>query len=200
MLIYNKATYEKELIKMGFYNFSKKQYIINAALGKNTSRLTKISRQYPKKTFLRNYFKHMRQSIFQFADLIYSSNDKRARKFISLDKEESKAFVDLAALYFTIAMTSRKENMQLLKNINISRPALLGELYDQLKFDSEERTLGKRLLKQSELNFSTFTVNWCKRFSEKVLKVEESELSQSEYEELLSIIHGSFLSFMKAFT
>ncbi|MBK5251859.1 MAG: hypothetical protein JJE29_04420 [Peptostreptococcaceae bacterium] len=185
---------------MGFYDFSKKQYIINAALGKNTSRLTRISKKYPKKTFFRNYFKHMRRSIYQFATLIYSSNDKRARKFISLNKEESKAFVDLAALYFTIAMTSRKENMQLLKNINISRPALLGELYNQLEFDSEERTLGKRLLKQSELNFSTFTVNWCNIFSEKVLQVEESALSQSENEELLSIIHGSFLFFMRAFT
>ena len=142
----------------------------------------------------------MRQAINQFANLFYSSDDKRARKLMSLDKQGSKAFVDLAALYFTIAMTSRKENMQLLKKINISRPALLGELYDQLKFDSAERTIGKQLLKQSELNFSTFTVNWCKLFSENILQVKESELSQTENEELLSIIHGSFLFFMKAFT
>lgn len=113
---------------MGFYDFSKKQYIINAALGKNTSRLTRISKKYPKKTFFRNYFKHMRRSIYQFATLIYSSNDKRARKFISLNKEESKAFVDLAALYFTIAMTARKENMQLLKK-KISQGQLFLENY-----------------------------------------------------------------------
>jgi hypothetical protein len=199
-LIYNRTTYEKELNKMGFYDFSKKHYLINATLGDKTSKFTKISKKYPKKTFLRNYFKNMRQAIHQFADLLYSSDDKRAGKLISLDEQRSKAFVDLTALYFTLAMTSRKENMRLLKRINLSKPILLGELYNQLEFDSEEKKLGKHLSMQSELNFSTFTVNWCNIFSEKVLQIKESELSQSENEELLSLIHGSFLFFMKAFT
>ena len=185
---------------MGFYDFSKKHYLINAAIGDKTSQLAKISRKYPKKTFLRNYFKTMRRAIHQFADLLYSSDDKRAGKLITLDEQRSKAFVDLTALYFTLAMTSRKENMRFLKKLNLSKPILLGELYNQLDFESEERRLGKHLSMQSELNFSTFTANWCNIFSEKILQVKESELSQSENEELLSLIHGSFLFFMKTFT
>jgi len=185
---------------MGFYNFSKKHYLINATLGDKSSQLSKISKKYPKKSFLRNYFKNMRKAIHQFADLIYSSDDNKAGKLISLDEQRSKAFVNLTALYFTIAMTARKENAQMLKKINLSKPVLLGELYKQLEFDSDERKLGKHLVKQSELNFSTFTINWCNFFAENVLLIKKSEFSQSESEELLSLIHGSFLFYMRDFT
>ncbi len=185
---------------MGFYDFSKKHYLISAALGDKTSKFTKISRDYPKKTFLRNYFKHMRRAIHQFADLLYSSDDKNAGRLISLDEERSKTFVDLTALYFTIAMTSRKENVKLLKSMNLSKPSLLGELYNQLEFDSDERKLGKHFASQSALDFSTFTSNWCKLFYEKILRPENPEISQEEEDKLLQMVHSSFLFYMKAFS
>ncbi|GEM_PF-2062037 len=185
---------------MGFYNFSKKHYLISAALGDKTSKFTKISQQYPRKTFLRNYFKHMRRAVHQFADLLYSSNDNNAGSIISLDDERSKTFVDLTALYFTIAMTSRKENVKMLKKINLSKPTLLGELYNELEFNSEERKLGKHFASQSALDFSTFASNWCKLFYEKVLRPENPEISKEEEDALINMIHNSFLFYMKAFS
>lgn len=185
---------------MGLYDFSKKHYLISAAIGDQTTRFSKISKQYPKKTFLRDYFQHMRRSIHHFADQLYGSDDEIAGRLISLDEERSKRFVKMTALYFTVAMTARKENEKFLRKMNLSRNAVFKELCREMAFDAEEEKIGRHLIRQSDLDLSTFTVNWASLFASRVFNLDEAALSAERTDALRQMIHSSFLLYMKSFS
>lgn len=184
---------------MGFYDFSKRHYLISAAIGEQTSRFTAISKKYPRNTFLKNYFRYMRRSIHQFSDQLYASGEKEAGKIIGMEKEEAQTYVKMAALYYTVALTARKENEKFLRNMNLSKTILFEELYRQLEFTPEERKLGKHFVHQAELDFPTFTANWCSVFASKIFHSESSEFSSEQRDRLRMLIHGSFLFYMKPF-